>query len=581
MDWLRQSWVDFWQFTSLYPAEAAAVALLTLLFLAPPSRRAGLGAGLAVRFRRFAAKRRLAVAAVFLATFFGHLAVERNLDPPPTFHDEFSYLLAGDTYASGRLTNPPHPMRYFLESFHILTEPTYMSMYPPGQGLALAVGQVLGGKAIVGVWLSVAAACAAICWMLQGWTTPSWALLGGLIAMVRIGWFSYWGNSYWGGAVSMLAGALLLGAAGRLRKPLAAVSARRSKLVKPNVERLGMVGALLALGCVLLIYTRLWEGSILCATAWLCLLTRPRFRQRQVLVPFLAVSFAGASFLALANWSVTGNPLRLPYLENRERYQMYGSFIWDHTAVERPYDHDVIRRFYQQSEGYSSKLPYWQRQMEKPKRIWYTLIGPALTVPLLAAFTAVGAARLRLVWLVLGTYAAGHVVVSWTLLPHYAGPITGALYILLIEGLRRLGVMRSRQGFGVAAQRAALATVLLFAAVRTAAPALGFPVYGEYTLPWYSFGLQANTFRAGIEKRLHELGGKHLILVDYEPNHIPDFEWVYNRADIDGAAVVWARMTPRADLLNQLLSYYRDRRIWVIYPDLNPGRLLTFQERIR
>jgi hypothetical protein len=151
-------------------------------------------------FSRFAAHRTLAIAALFLAVIAVRVSLLPRLPvPTPGIADEHSYLLLGDTLAHGRLANPTHPMWISFETFHEIEKPVYASMYPPGQGFVLAIGELLGNP-WVGVLLSGAAMCAAILWMLQAWLPPRWALLGALLAAVKLTVASYWMNSYWAGS---------------------------------------------------------------------------------------------------------------------------------------------------------------------------------------------------------------------------------------------------------------------------------------------------------------------------------------------------------------------------------------------
>src|SRR5271155_1592578 len=244
--------------THFWPSAEIALAL-TIVFGLVALWKPGIGEGVLRKIEqglsRFAERKKLVVSLMFLGVVAIRLAVVPLLPVPiPGIHDEFSYLLMADTFAHGRLANATHPMWMSFETFHVNWFPTYSSMYPPAQGFAMAIGQLLGSPWF-GVVLSDAAMCAAILWMLQAWMPARWALLGGVFAALNLGIASYWMNSYWGGAMAGAGGALVLRALARILRHATVGSA-----------------LLLGLGVAILANSRPYEGFLFCVPVGVWLL---------------------------------------------------------------------------------------------------------------------------------------------------------------------------------------------------------------------------------------------------------------------------------------------------------------------
>ena len=548
---------------------------LTVISLAVPFALPNLAAGLFSRIERafasLARRRGLAVITVGLAALLLRLAILPFCPIPlPFIPDDFSFLLAANTFAQGHFTNPTPAMWMHFETIHVSMQPTYVSMYFPSVGLVLAASKVLFGEPWFGALIIGALMCGALCWMLQAWLPPNWALLGGFLAVLRIDLFSYWVNSYSiGGSIAALGGALVLGAMPRLTRT------RRMRYA-----------ILLAIGIVILATTRPYEGLLLClpAMAWLGhWLLRGKNRPtpaallRLGAIPLLLV-FAGAAWMADYDLHAFGKATTLPYTVNRATYAIAPYYVWQSARPEPVYHDASMRYFYKENElkafnKIHSIAGFLPQTLLKVVRTFEFFAGLALLPPLFMIRRVFLDKRMRFLVVCVLILAAG-MAIEIFLIPHYVAPFTAAFYAIGLQAMRHLRVWRpGGQSAGTTIVRLLVTACLLLSVLRLFSGPLHlalpeWPASG-WTDRWYGpdhFGTERARVQAGMEN----LPNQQLVIVRYSSQHNPLNEWVYNDPDIDHSKVVWARDMGSAHNL-ELLHYYPSRTVWMVEPDSIPA----------
>jgi hypothetical protein len=501
-------------------------------------------------------------AALLAALAFGAAALSAWYRPPlPAVHDEASYLLAADTFARGRLTNPSPPSPAHFETFHVVVEPTYQSKYPPAQGLVLALGQVLFGHPLAGVWLGAAACAAAMAYALRALVGPGVATVFGLLAAARFASTGYWAQSYWGGAVAAAAGALVVGGALRI------VRAPRSGAV-------GVTGAACALGVGsgVLALTRPYEGLVLAAVAHVLVAvallrargTRPAPELAQAALAWLAPLVLALGFLAGYNRAVTGDVATLPYVLHEERYAAAPNFLVQ-EPIERPrYRHPEFERLW---AGWV--LAEYERRREST---WVAVAGEKLAV--------LGPFFVGWVWLPFflvgclvraGAGSRAFVAAGFLALlvetfdsPHYAAPFTAAVVLVCAGG---------------AATLLAAADVRVRAATALALGAALCATLAEAVVEVHAWRPSWPAQRAALVGELEALPGEDVVFVATDHTGLSDrdrrtwenIDWVVNGAAPLEQPVVFVRdLGPEANAA--LLRALPARRAWRI---VLPGGLAS------
>lgn len=542
------------------------LALILLLVAARQKLLTGFFDRFELAAAHLARRRGLCITCAFLVPILFRLAVLPWVPmPQPGLPDEFSHQLLADTLLHGRFANPAHPMWTHFETIHEIFQPLYASVYFPGPGLALALGKLLAGQYWAGVLLSSGAMCAALLWMMYGFFPPRWALLGGAIAVLKWGALSYWVNSYWGGTVAALAGALVLGAYARVRR-------------SASVSNASILGA----GLVLLAYSRPLEGMLLSLPVALALLWH--FRKvtqiadlARVAVPIVLILTAGMIGLGIYFKGITGNPLLMPYRINQQLYGWPLTLPWDHPQPVSFRNSEL--QFYYIFERCLQYRKIWptpgiQYSAFTVELLWRIFLGPALTIPFLAVSGWWRDAKIRLPLVCVAVSLLTAVVLA--AYPHYVAPATGCCLALTIQAFRYLRVQgRNTTRSGLAWSRIAVLALIMMLPIRAFVDSRHLPHTRPGHHSWSSLGGDQGAWRAGIVGRLNQIPGAHLVFVQYNRTRYLNTEWVYNEADIDRARVVWARdLGPTQN--QEVLRYYPDRKPWLVTPDDAPDALLPY-----
>jgi hypothetical protein len=489
--------------------------------------------------------------------------------PSPNVSDDFSYLLIADTLRHFRLANPPHALPQFFETFFVVQDPTYSSIFPLGQGLALAIGWIIFGHPWAGVALSVGVFCALCYWMLRAWVAPGWALAGGLLAVAEFGPLNQWMNSYWGGAVSAAAGCLVFGAL-------------------PRLVETGRVlyGVLLGAGLGLQLVTRPYEFIFLAVSVAIFFLPMLRDHKelRRIMRTLPAAALAILPALALMffhNHSVTRSWTTLPYMLSRYQYGVPTTFTFQlNPAPHRSLTREQQLNYDVQADAHGSTTEtfahYWGRFASRVRFYRFFLLAPLyLALP----FFVPALRQFKFLWalgsILLFCLGTNFYPYFYT---HYIAAATCLFLLIGVVGLERLSRI---QGAGQPSGHQAARLILFLCAAHflfwyglhaSRREDILIPMTQYETWDAINHGVPER--RVSIQEQLARAPGRQLVFVRYWPQHRFE-EWVHNPADIDAARVVWARDLGEEEN-EKLRRYYPDRIAWLLEPDFRPPRLRVY-----
>jgi len=497
--------------------------------------------------------------------------------------DEYSYLLMAETFAQGRLTNPAHPMREFFDNLNIINYPSFTSKYPPAQGIALAFGILLFKTPFAGVLLSGAGACMSTFWMLRAFFSPKWSLIGALLTLTHPTIF-YWSIGYHFGFVACLGATLCLGALFRIN----------------HVQRIRHA-VIFGLGIVILANSRPFEGLVACVPMLIFVIVRffKQIKNRvffkettlKFIIPVTAILILNFSWMSYYNYKVTGDALKLPYVSYNEQYDPIPLFLplfsppkadeayrnqlvqeYQNTRITR---NELMRKFhvYEFDEFYIPLLSNFTNHhnsnvfMFALKKAYGNFVYFSETTWLVYSIILLAGVFLfttdKKFLFFIGAVCFCFFSASFATYNqnHYFAPFAGYLILLITLIFYQM----SNINFVTNKFITSFAVALIIAQL--------FILFTDKMFTTRTSEHQHLQVQTVFERTLHQLPGKHLVLIDFSSGNynqgygkrylsITDRTY-FNEPNIDNSKVVWANSL-NEEQNKKLFDYFSGREVWIL-----------------
>ncbi len=551
------------------------------------------------------------VAVPGVAGFLIAMAIAWTRWPEPSMHDDFGNLLVATTLLEGRFANPVPSAWQSMETFHVIFQPSYASKYPVGLGVLFAIGKLLFGSFAAGLWICAGLASSAMAWMILAHFPRRWGLAAGLMTATHPYWQNGWSQEFTNGWLAVTGIALVLGGLLRIRRSYrqSQLGEWQTEIYRPSLyvgERgscrarywLGRSRALpvkanpplalsnaspslrssytamVGLGCVLTLFSRPFEGGLVCGLLGLyflpILFTRglyldPRFWRAAM--PGMTVLSFGIALQLVINQSITGEVLKLPYQLHESQYGVAPVLIW-----QKPHEPSLGHRFaeqvtfhrgwsmdaYHRASSFNGYFEMLRRRLGFLVNHWGQLL----------AFAPVGLLvlqpeRRRLIGMI-GLLLIALLIINcipWAV-PQYVSPLIPIVLFIACSVARGL-IKRVSKSLRLTKRPVGL-EIALFASIILFQCCTAFNIAQARSSRGEGWETTWAEKRARILDQLSNLPGFDVVFVKYPADYdVVNCEWVFNEANIEQSQVLWGRWGSK-QLNDAVVRDYSKRNFWLL-----------------